>query len=71
MLIFSDIQSLNHAEYEYIEMMPLLMNENNELDSHIPYPHQYWLAKLKSKESQQAIVDLPKMSIAHLTFLCS
>ena len=41
---------------------------NDELDSHIPYPHQYWLAKLKSKESQQAIVDLPKMSIAHLTF---
>lgn len=51
--------------------MPLLMNENNELDSHISYPHQYWLAKLKSKESQQAIVNLPKMSIAHLTFLCS
>lgn len=70
-LIFSDIQSLNHAEYEYIEMIPLLMNENDELDSHISYPHQYWLAKLKSKESQQAIVDLPKMSIAHLTFLCS
>lgn len=52
-------------------MMPLLMNENNELDSHIPYPNQYWLAKLKSKESRQAIVDLPKMSIAHLTFLGS
>ena len=45
-------------------MIPLLMNENDELDSHIPYPHQYWLAKLKSKE-KQAIVDLPKMSIAH------